>query len=685
MTILNAARDGEHGLRGSAVPAPRVLVRAVTVADGRVFMPAAEVTGTLNGGPARWEAAMHTAVLPGTPPVSAPVQPIRSALRHLDAIAVSAAARQESRNRERFLPPTGVYRWWARRTAAVNGAIVDAVARDMGARMTVSDPFSGGGVIPLVALLRGHDVYAQDVNEWAATGLQAMLTLPPADVLREAINVLSARVADVADAAYATVLADGTPGFVSHTFRVATGACTHCGTIQRLYPHAMVSLRARRESGGTAAFLACRNGHLFAGDTDAANVCPDCGVDVDADDVYTRYRFVVCGVCGRREKIEHRVRSFGLRWETVLVERSAAKRRELAVPTEAELRQAAEGQWAPKRRLGPIRHGHETRVLLRHGFTHWEDLYPSRQRWFLETLLELVDDVSEDSAVRDALRTAIIGATEMAGFVSRWDRYYLKSFETMANHRFNFTTFAAEPNVWGAGVTGRGTVLRRLTRLVSIAEWLTDRRPAGRRIDVAHGSSERQRAQTRSVHLALTDPPYHDDVQYSELSLPLRAWSGMAMHDAAGDASVNPSLEDADAVGILTRIFRETARTLRDDGHLIFSFANRDPRAWIDLITALHDAGLRTVGAEIVHSENESDAAKRQVRACTLDLIIDLVPAGSTPVEQYRPRTIDTDEGKFLGAVSEQVLQVGALLDGWEEPFRATLFAELFLTRPEGL
>jgi len=28
----------------------------------------------------------------------------------------------------------------------------------------VSDPFAGGGVIPLAAALRGHRVYAQDLN-----------------------------------------------------------------------------------------------------------------------------------------------------------------------------------------------------------------------------------------------------------------------------------------------------------------------------------------------------------------------------------------------------------------------------------------------------------------------------------------------------------------------------------------
>lgn len=92
---------------------------------------------------------------------------IRSPLRHFDAAAVSSKVRREVRNREVHLPPVSTYRWWARRTEAVNGAILDAVSADRPGRMVVSDPFAGGGIIPLAAVMRGHSVYAQDLNPWA--------------------------------------------------------------------------------------------------------------------------------------------------------------------------------------------------------------------------------------------------------------------------------------------------------------------------------------------------------------------------------------------------------------------------------------------------------------------------------------------------------------------------------------
>src|SRR4051794_640868 len=123
-----------------------------------------------------------------------PLPVMRSPLRHLDAEAVSALVRREVRNREVHLPPVSTYRWWARRTESVNGAIIDAVNADHPGRLVVSDPFAGGGVIPLAAVMRGHSVYAQDLNPWAATGLAAMLALPDPDSLRAGIAALTQRV-----------------------------------------------------------------------------------------------------------------------------------------------------------------------------------------------------------------------------------------------------------------------------------------------------------------------------------------------------------------------------------------------------------------------------------------------------------------------------------------------------------
>ena len=182
----------------------------------------------------------------------------------------------------------------------------------------------------------------------------------------------------------------------------------------------------------------------------------------------------------------------------------------------------------------------------------------------------------------------------------------------------------------------------------------------------------------------LTDPPYHDDVQYGQLSLPLRAWAQLPVSDLESEAVGvdNGEIGYASYRKLLTRIFSEVRRVLAHDGHLIFSYANREPDAWASVLGALHEAGYKAAGYAIVHSENETDHAKRNVRACTMDLILDMVPM-SGPVGQWRPEVVpNTPEGAFLRFVGDTVLNsVGVDENGWGRAFKIAANAHEFIAK----
>lgn len=639
--------------------------------------------------------------------VAAIDQPVRSPLRHLDADAVSAAARAETRNREVHMPPVSAYRWWARRTESINGAILDALKIDHPGRLLVVDPFAGGGIIPLAAVIRGHRTYAQDLNPWASSGLVGMMSLASVRELAAAGARLRELAASLLIRAYATTFSDGRSAEISHTFRVATGACPQCGTALRLFPHAMVSLRVRRERERDGAFLACPWGHVFQGSEHGKQICPVCGTTTDPTAEYTPRRLATCLSCGTTTKLEALASGGNWDWQVVLVERAVERNRELAVPTPAEVAQAERG-WAPSLALAEIPAGQETQVLRRHGFRTWADIYPARQRAVIERLLALAGEASEDPNVIRALRLAIVGSTEMAGLLSRWDRIYLKSYESMAGHRFNFTTFAAEPNVWGTAAAGRGSVSRRLLSFDKAAKWLRAQAPNGLQIEgplpvsrrrsvfptkvdvrVVEGSSERMVLVDGAADVVLTDPPYHDDVQYDELSLPLRAWAEQSLDRLEGEAVANGATGQNrgydDYRDLLRRIFCECHRVLRPDGHLIFSYANREPAAWAAVLGALEAAGFRAVGYTVLASENETDVVKRQVRACKYDLLMDLSPKEVKALEPFVPPQLPADdEGEFLALVGRAFMQVGRLSPDALGQLEITLRSTAFLAGSAG-
>ena len=622
----------------------------------------------------------------------------RSVLRHLDVKSIGDAVRVESRSRQTHLPPISVYRWWARRTEAVTGAIVDAVTLDNpGRRLLIADPFAGGGVIALAILLRGHRVYAQDVNPWAARGLATMLDLPEPAAIEAAADRLHNLTSALLRRAYGTKLANGTAGSIVQTMRVATSHCPACSQELRLYPSALVSLLNRVDTGGTRGFLACRVGHVGVASVLKKSRCTTCRRVVDPDARYTTGRIARCAHCGWEGKLSELCGPNGFDWKVVLVERAKGNVREIGLPTVAELAAAESRSWRPLRDLPAIAHGDETATMLAHGQRYWHDLYPARQRVVIETLLAACSEAAGgDIRVQRALEAAVIGSTEMAGRASRWDPRYLKAYETVANHRFNFTTFAVEPNVWGADERGRGTVERRIQHLAKASLWLNEHighrmvvegpSPASDRrtsmaasVDalIVTGSSSRMRLPAGSLDVVVTDPPYHDDVQYGELSDLFRAWAGETTGELTGDAVVatrGQSKTTAQYQAILTEVFTEIRRALREGGHLVLSYANRDPSAWIALFSALQSAGFRGVGYTIVPSENEIDHAKAGRRACNLDVLIDLIHSPSRRVLQYEPTgdPLD-DEETFCRVVGRHALRIGRLDQAWDAEFSMAL------------
>ncbi|MEX1009027.1 MAG: hypothetical protein WD271_14440 [Acidimicrobiia bacterium] len=625
-----------------------------------------------------------------------------SILRHLDADDVSTRAAIEVKRRETYLPPIVVYRWWARRTEAVFGSLLDAAEQDLGSEMLVVDPFAGGGVVSLAAASRNHRIYAQDVNPWAARGLTTMLRLTNSQALQKAYEELERASRNLRKRAYATTLADGSPGEIAHTLRVAVSSCSACRHRHRIFPHALVSLTHRRERDDSGAWLACPAGHLFHGDSTVHHRCPRCARRVDPYANYTTNRMITCPSCNHNEPIAARTRDQQLSWDVALVERVGADRRELARPRPNEIRQANDPCWKPTKRLGKIDVGPETSSLRRHGFKTLDDLYPRRQQFVLEQLLEKAAKIEGvHGSASQLLKTLLRGTSEMAGHLSRWDRYYLKSYEAMAGHRYNFTTLAAEPNVWGA-TSGRGTLTRRVARTSGAIDWMEEqmggallvrrstalgsrsRMPKAFDAWVVEGGSQRLVLQGGTADLVLTDPPYHDDVQYGALSLPLLAWSGIRT-GAPTDEAVPNGREGLIRNGAsyrttLTRIFKEIRRVLKPTGHLVLTFANRNLDAWADLLAALDTAGFEALGYEIVHAENETEYRKRGLRSCSLDLVLDLAAKDASPRRRHRAKaTLDGIEADFLRAIGEYSLKIGYLSAGWEKRFPRRLDQQRFI------
>lgn len=628
-----------------------------------------------------------------------------SVLGDLDITRVSAAAKAETRKREGTLPVISLYRWWARRTSAVATAVAVAASRSLGREeLVIADPFAGGGVIALASLLSGHTVVAQELDPWAARNLATMATPGDSSELVRLEAHLAGAVAAI-DSSYRTTMADGTAARVAQTFRVAVATCPSatCGHPLRLYPTALVSRTVRIDSRNTSkrtdAWFACPHGHLHLYRA-VIHPCPTCRKEVCPDARYTASRLIKCPACRQRHDVGALLAA-GAHWEPVLVRRVTGARFELAEPT-IEEREAAEPRGV-RRQLAAVPAGADTAVLRRTGFKDFADLYPLRQLKMLDALLAAIDTADVSSWAKGVGRSCAIGSAEFAGFATRWDPNYLKPYETVASHRYNVTTFSAEIDPWGE--RGRGTVRRRFRAAAKAATWLdaqrVPRRVQTRRstsarsslaggLTVVTGSSTRIPVPDRSVDLVLTDPPYHDDVQYADLASLFRAWDGQPVGRLNGDVTAvrNGGPKELERFQrTLTSVFIECRRIVESDGHLVLSFANREPHAWGALLSALQDAGWHAAGFDTVHAENETDHAKAGRRACSLDVLLDLVPRPVALNAKHRPmRAPATSEEEYCFAIGEFILRVGELAGAWRDDLQQAVvgldFIEVTSRRP---
>mgnify|MGYP000128212011 CR=1 FL=1 len=119
----------------------------------------------------------------------------------------------------------------------------------------------------------------------------------------------------------------------------------------------------------------------------------------------------------------------------------------------------------------------------------------------------------------------------------------------------------------------------------------------------------------------LTDPPYYDNVPYSDLSDFFYVWLKRTVGDLYPDLFATPltpkseeMVADASKVGgmenamrrfeqMLTQAFSEIHRVLKPEGIAVIVFAHKTTDAWETVIKSLLDAGLYMTASWPIHTE----------------------------------------------------------------------------------
>ena len=279
------------------------------------------------------------------------------------------------------------------------------------------------------------------------------------------------------------------------------------------------------------------------------------------------------------------------------------------------------GPFAPDREI-PV-HGRSDRRPILHGFSRYRELFNDRQLLHLSLLGRAISRV-EDEGDKEMLGLAFSEHLATNCMYAGYAFGYRRLSPLFSMHAYRHIVRPVEINPWLEGI-GRGTfpnALAKVRKGVAFAAAPTDLHPDGGRVrsegavgprdgkvgrspaDVVdgglgaavavHDSTDLSPFPDASVDLVLTDPPYLDNVSYSELSDFYLAWrqvlgiaeppyddparsAPMALNLAACDRSEDAVRSYAEG---LRSTFTECRRVLRTGGLFVFTYHHASPQAW---------------------------------------------------------------------------------------------------------
>ncbi len=606
-----------------------------------------------------------------------------------DAAFANAIARLESYNKHYYRPNSYLHKWWARRCGSTfrlilkglvaNGAAGDA-ERDYYAAgglagKIILDPMMGGATTLHEAIRLGANVIGADLDPIPVLQARATLTDLPLVDLERAYEQFER-----------TLRAELEPYFLTHCpdcdtavpFRfVLYGLRRRCACGPVLV---VDSLLVRQESDGSLIHLCpqrhdiLRDGRVISAATTAEpmplvekgqRVCGVCNGRYTDDltiPFYARYRpLVVVGRC-RNQQCE----------QTLFFKAPDQADRDVWQQAEAA---RADLSFDPANFA--IEPGRKSVHLQRRGVDYYLDLFSTRQLLYLAAARRHL--AAFDPAIR--LNLALLVSTSLefnamlCGYKGKGKRRAGAIRHVFAHHAYAFPYTAVENNPvyyrrssgtlarlfharirrgrqWAQAprervINSSSSVLRLPSsqRFVEIAgevdagqevQSAAELGAGSRRFLLLQGSSTALDLADSSVDFIVTDPPYFDSVQYSDLAAFFRVWLRQLLPDAAewgydaSESAVDPHKLDRESryAELLAGIFQECARVLKADGRFIFTFHHWNPKAWAALTYALRQADFRLVNHYVVHAENPISVHINNMKALVHDAILVLAPRG---------------------------------------------------------
>lgn len=303
---------------------------------------------------------------------------------------------------------------------------------------------------------------------------------------------------------------------------------------------------------------------------------------------------------------------------------------------------------------------------ITYGMPRWADMFSPRQLLGFGVLVEELKSMRADVVTKEgqeeadaALHLLACGMDKFANWnaiLASWNAPFGTARSVFDRHDFAFKVTYCEMAPCNAGGGLQWALNNCIEAYEDLAEFVhvNKFRPAeitqGSATNLAHLADE-------SISAVVVDPPYADNVQYSELADFFYVWlkrtqghrrpewfsTYLCDHDEEAVVNVSRHREEGEAAksakekanafyqDLMTQVFREAHRVLRREGALTVMFTHKKQEAWQALFSSLIAAGFTITATWPVKTESEHSLhqAKKNAAQSTVILVARKRPPGA--------------------------------------------------------
>lgn len=598
---------------------------------------------------------------------------------------LSDIAEAESWRKEINRPTTHIHKWWAQRLGTAFRAMVLGAFAPSGTDLidlfykpvrikdgVVFDPFMGSGTTIAEAVKLGARGIGRDINAVAHFLVKCALSVHNRKAILDTYHAIENDVADRVRSFYRATLPDGSSAEVLYYFWVKVVDCPSCDIPVDLFSSRIFARHAypRKYPKSQAVCPSCGAiNEVRYDDKDAR--CSSCNESFDPSDGPASGQSATCPSCAYKFPIAKTVRTkkeppkHRLYAKLVLMP-DGTKAYLSATEEDREIYAAAQRSLSLRKNAYPIveiASGHNTNQALGYNYRFWHQMFNARQLLCLSILADRIREI-DDTVLRELYTCLFSGVLEFNNMFASYKGEGTGAVRHMfAHHILKPERVPLEANLWGTPKSSgsfmtmfEGRIRRALDYADNPFELRVDYSAGkktekvyglsekigfplaedyagflkGKRVYLSCGDSSATDLDAGSVDAILTDPPFFDNVHYSQLADFFHVWQrhilgddGYRQQDTTRSEREVQNAQADDFTDKLSGVWKEAHRVLKDEGLLAFTYHHSKSEGWRCVLRALMQAGFGITAAQPIKAEMSSAMPKHQAKEpIDLDIIL---------------------------------------------------------------